>query len=332
MLKRTLAAPVVLTALLVCAPAHADYYLKTKAMGGQMEMESWTSGKKQRTQSSPAPGSQNAMLGMAGQFIVITRVDKGVEWMCDPEKKIYQERPIALPYSKTEPENSGDADDPALKSMMAKSEETNCTPIVKELGGTRSFAGHEAKGYQGACEEGPQKDEFQMTMWMAPAKGELARMEKESNAFEEAKFKAEYANFPAAERREMEQGAKMIRDAFKMAFGGMKGAKVPKGVPLAMETPQGPEGMGGMFYEVTELRVGSVNPQVFELPPDYVKVEDVMKEKANDMMRQMGMDPEEMERMSKDMQAQGAAAVLAQAGNRSQTPSQDADAEQNEDQ
>lgn len=291
----------ILSLCLLCpGAARADFYFKAKTMGGQMEMENWTSGKKQRIQTAAGPHSPMAQMG--GEMIVITRVDKGVEWTADPVKKIYQERPIALPYTKTSAaeETALPQDMKDVPSMIGEAG-GDCTPVLKEVG-EKTFAGYSSKGYVGACKEGV-SNEISMIVWVAPPKGDLAKMDKEAGEFAVAQYGAMYANFPPAERRKMEESARLMRDAFAKAFAGLGDAK-PKGVPLAMEMPKGPEeGMGGMFYETVEVKAGAVNPAVFDIPPGYVKVNDVMKAKADDMMRRMGVDPDEIRRMTGEAEA-----------------------------
>ncbi len=278
-----------LVLITVSVPARADYYLRAKSMGSA-EAESWTSGKKQRSQSS--------VTGL-GQCIIITRLDKGVEWTVDPKTKMYQEKPIALPYAIAKEMNEDISDDDiqeVRKMTGVGAHDKDCTPVIHEKG-TREVAGYETKGYYGACAEGNVEGESNMTMWIAPAQGDIAKMEKESEAYEKEHSKAMWSNYPAKDRKEIEEGAKVLRDAFKMAFGSVKGAKIPKGVPLAMEMSGGEEGMSGVFYEVTELKIQPVSQSIFDLPPGYRKVDDIAQEQANAMMKEMGMNPEAMKQM-----------------------------------
>ena len=170
-MKKTYRWAVIFWSILLLTPssAQADFYMKAKTMG--FASETWTAGKKQRMQTQTP---------MAGSMITIVRVDKGVEWTVNSKMKIYQEKPIALTPKDIQEQDSGMAE---IKNLMPQKQQgSDCTPQMNRLSEKRTYAGYETEGYQWACKEQPAS----MTMWIAPAQGDLARVEKETEAYSDA--------------------------------------------------------------------------------------------------------------------------------------------------
>ena len=78
----------ILLSFLVMPTAFADNHVKSKiAFVG--EIQSWLSGQKKRLETQ---------FPIVGKVVIITRVDQGVEWIVNTDRKMYQEKPIALPH------------------------------------------------------------------------------------------------------------------------------------------------------------------------------------------------------------------------------------------
>jgi hypothetical protein len=256
---------------------HADVTQEIEMMGG-MTSKTLTSGLKQRSETP------NPMMG--GSMVTITRVDQGVVWTLDTQQKIYEEKPIALPY-KPQPTT--------LSPESKKIESTEPLPKIdfKKVPGTKTIAGYSAEGYQVLASN---KDSG--TMWMTPVSGPLQKIEKETEAYNEAYFKKLYENFPANERKELGEGmqalAGMMKGRFSTLAQDMK--NMPKGFPLGMEAG---EEMGSkmMIYQVKTLSAAPLDAGLFAIPAGYKKVNSL----AEQQMKQMNGG--NMEEMLKKMQS-----------------------------
>ncbi|HTL71302.1 MAG TPA: hypothetical protein VL404_08440 [Candidatus Eisenbacteria bacterium] len=259
--------------LLIPSLAHADVYMKMKTMGTG-STDTWTQGKKQRIAT--------VMPGLA-TVTIITRADKGVEWTIDPTLKMYDEKPIALPYTKGSPESSGSSASFGTPKDLPESSADDCDGEFTQVG-TKTIAGFTATGYKMGCKNQPGG----MITWMSPSDATWKRVEKELNEFSKARQSAMFANYPPKERKEFQEGVDMMKNLMGAAMT-MKGIKIPKGVPLAMET-EGEEG-AGVMYEAEAVNFSGADPSLFEVPAGYQKVENLAMEQASKMM---GVDIKKM--------------------------------------
>jgi hypothetical protein len=260
--------------LLSLSIGYADVYVENKMLGG-MTMKTWTSHLKQRTETP------NPMFG--GSMVTITRVDKGVEWQLDLKRKIYEEKPIALPYTKEKM--------PATKDSPSFEEKTEKIEI-KKTSKTRPIAGFNAEGYEFLVD-----NKSQGILWNAPLTGVLEKANQEVTAYHEAHSKKMFENYPATERMEMAAGMAMIQQFLKTSPKGI--GDLPKGFTLGMQGGAGmemPQMGDGLIFEVTSVKVDSVDSQLFNIPDGFTKVPSISQASMGDMM-----NPEKMQEMMKDM-------------------------------
>ena len=271
--------------LLAAVPARADVYTKSKMM--QMgDSETWVSGKKQRIEMN---------VPIMGKNIIITRADKGVEWTLNSSLKIYEEKPIAIDYAKTKKFENDVMNNSSSMTPMSKMDETeadDCKPEMRTSGG-RQFLGTPATRYEMGCAG---KSDGAWAFWMVPLKGEFAKAYKEMEEFGKAHSAAMYAQYPANERKEMQEGLQMLGSMMSVPFTGGQGLKsMPKGFPVAMEQPKGVDENGQaqgnlLMYEMTTLSTAPVDPTLFEVPQGFHKVENVALEQARQMVGPQNYD------------------------------------------
>lgn len=237
--------------------ALADSYMEHTLLMSQAPARTWTSGLMQRKEYE---------MPFVGKQIVITRVDKGVEWTLGPKTKTYEETPIALPYQPSgrtsgasHEENTSDA-----------SEGEACTPELKKLPGARPLAGLSATGYRMGCRETPRDG---MIVWLAPSSKTTNKIQRDLAQFDKAYSKAQFANYPAKARGEMEQGTMMwqrlVGDLLPLQTGM---GKMPEGMLLAMEAESQEDGKAA-FYEVIRFSAAPVPVSLFEIPAGYAKAD-----------------------------------------------------------
>lgn len=210
-------------------PARADHSIESRQIM-QAGMKQWMSGQKHRMESS-AP--------MGGRSVVITRVDRGVRWILDPERRVYQERPLD-------------------ESTGAMEKEEECLPKITPVSGQRQIAGFPASGYQLACEQSPGEA---VTLWMAKPTGALSAVERDTEAYYQAYERAVHT--PSS------------GPAWGNLSGGMlnRFKDLPKGMPLAIEASD-PEAGRMTVFEVVAVSTAPVDPTLFEIPAGYTKVND----------------------------------------------------------
>jgi hypothetical protein len=275
--------PFLLFILFSCsASAQADIYVKSKMMDGMGSNETWTSGKKQRMVTQAA-----GIGSVVGDIINIVRADKGVEWQLNTKMKIYEEKQIALPYSKegelTKEEQAELEKYKKEHPQEAESAEAPaCTTVDKS--GPKIFAGITAYGYSSGCpSEGPK-----MTLWIADGNQAQAKQAfKEMEDFQAARAEAMYANYPPAQKKQLMETMKLIGTAMAGGLMGMPDpAKLPQSMAMGMETSAPGEGPH-MMMEVVAVDNVAADPSRYELPEGYTKVDNVMAAQAQTMMDQM---------------------------------------------
>lgn len=237
--------------------AFADTYMEHTLLMSQSPARTWTSGLMQRKEFE---------MPFVGRQVVITRVDKGVEWTLDPKSRTYEEKPIALPYQP--PTRSAGVS--SGESASDESEGEACTPELKKLPGGRTLAGQAATGYRMGCRETPREG---MITWLAPASATTTRIQKELAQFDKAYGKAQFANYPAKARGEMEQGVmvwqRLVGDVLPHQTGM---GKMPEGLLVAMEAESQEDGKTS-FYEVIRFSADPVPASLFEIPAGYAKAD-----------------------------------------------------------
>jgi len=240
--------------------AFADAYIEHALPTSQTPAKTWTSGLKERKEIE-AP--------FLGRQVTITRVDKGVEWTLNPKKKTYEEKPIALPYDKPNPHPASAYDD-SDTGMDDTADDDTCTFEMKKLPSGRTVAGYEAVGYRMGCREEPKEG---MIVWLAASGGIAQSIHRDVKKYNQAHGKALYANYPAKERKEMEQGmAAMWQNILGEMPRQANLDKVPDNLPMAMETES--REVGKMtFYEVIRLSAAPISASLFEIPAGYTKID-----------------------------------------------------------
>ena len=272
--------------------AFADTYVKAAGMNGMGVNETWYSGKKKREVSHVDLGG-----GITRDEIVITRVDKNVEWTLDVDLKMYRERPIFIPDT---PGDSIPADVKAKPNEkwvdLPKEEKDYCDPELVTLPEKATLAGFTATGYQAVCKQRDQVGAPRMTMWLSPATGALAQYDKDLKAYEKAYRDVMYKELTAAERKTVEEFFGAFGEAAGSMLLGLRIDKLPKGVPLKMEQVGANMADGSVgnavLYETLEVRSEKADPSLFELPSGYSKItnEDAYAEKEMQVMAdKMGM-------------------------------------------
>lgn len=232
------------------------------------EIQSWLSGPKRRME---------VQIPVAGKVVTITRLDQGVEWILNPARKIYQVRPIALPYQPSE-EPSGSQDETTSQENSEEENQTSdCQPRLSKLPKTKTIAGFTTVGFSMAC----QGKSAQGTIWMAPPLGVLARVSQEWTHYYQAHATALYANFPADERAVLITQTAQLGETLRNLLASRLGPtiKFPQGVIMEVEG-KWDEKVPGPFktvYEVKEIRSDAVNPGLFEIPAGYQEVPDITK-------------------------------------------------------
>lgn len=255
-------------ALMISSSAFADTSMKAKVLLAG-DTQSWLSGNKRRME---------VQVPLVGKIVTITRVDRGVEWILNVDKKIYQERSIALPYKPSEDSGSSDQNPYQNEESQDSSESQNdCVPLILKAPGTKTIAGYTVTGFSLTCEgKGSQG-----MIWMAPPLGPLAAVSGEWEAYYKAHATALYANFPPAERKELISVTAKFGDALKDLLTSRLGkpTKFPKGVIMAVEGKFTNNGTGPSktVYEVKEITPNPVDPNLFEIPAGYQKVPDITK-------------------------------------------------------
>jgi hypothetical protein len=242
-------------------PAHADVYVKSKMMNDMNINEAWTSGKKQRMSTNSA-----AMSGM-GENVSIIRADKGVEWHMNTLLKVYQERPLALPYTP-----GTKVPDPNAKPVKAgfSGQDIACEKIRK-ISKQRSFAGIKARGYVSDCSvNGPK-----LTIWIAENNQKTAKAAfEESQRFQKAQSEALFADYPAAERKKMMEHVEKYGAAMSGDLMGLPNpAKLPKNLAVGMELVD--DKGSQMIMEVQEISIVPADNSRYEVPADYKKVDNL---------------------------------------------------------
>lgn len=244
--------------------AFADTYMEHTLPMSQSPARTWTSGLMQRKEFE---------IPFVGRQTVITRVDKGVEWTLDPKTRTYEEKPIALPY-----QPPGRSSGPSLgESTSDASDGEACTPEMKKLPGGRTLAGQPATGYRMGCRETPREG---MVAWLAPTSTATNKIQKELAQFDKAYAKAQFANYPAKARGEMEQGVmvwqRLVGDVLPRQAGM---GKMPEGLLVAMEAQSQEDGKTS-FYEVIRFSTDPVPASLFEIPAGYARA-DARKQLGN---------------------------------------------------
>jgi hypothetical protein len=221
---------------------------------------------------------------------IITRADKGVEWTVDPTLKMYDEKPLAFPYTKDEAGSASDAE--AAPKGVPEATADDCDGEFTKVG-TKTIAGFAATGYKMGCKGRPGG----MITWMSPDDATWKRAEKELNEFNKAKQAALFANYPAKEKKEFEEGADLLKSLMGTAMA-LKGIRAPKGVPLALES----EGENaGLMYEAETVNFSGADPSLFEVPAGFQRVDNLAVEQASKMT---GIDIKKMYAEMGDMPRQ----------------------------
>ncbi len=277
----------------------ADGMVEAKTMMG-MKIKTWTAGLKQRNEIP------NPMTG--GTIVTITRVDKGVQWTIDLQLKVYDEKPIALPYQK----NSTEAE--MINSAKQGNAEKAPKLEIRKTDRTRMIAGFSATSYEVKAD-----GKHSAELWLTPYTPMLEQMDKETREFGEAHTRELYKNYPAAERKEMEVGMSMMAGMVKGQLPAQASSDLSKGYTLAMEgessmetavmdtmadraptAPKGETSKKSTLYEVLSLTADKINANQFEIPPSFKKVDDVAALQAQELMKAMmngkgdGVNMEEM--------------------------------------
>ena len=262
---------------IVCATAsvHADSYKEAKTMGGVSK--TWISGLKQRMEMPNLMGSS---------MLTITRVDKGVQWNIDVNNKVYEEKPIALPYQKQKPDSSaseGEPSDPELKNPPKLE--------INKLPESRTIAGLPSTGYE--IKEASKKGSA--IWWMTPATGVVEKVQKEQESYDAAYQKKLLENYPASEQKETVTDMKALGKLFNGQVTSMfKTYKnLPSGFMVSME------GIGDMpgaanqkmtIFEIQNLSADPVDAALFEPPTGFQKVESIAQYQMKDMMKGVNLE------------------------------------------
>ena len=277
--------------------AHTDTYTKARMMNGMTETKTWTGGSARRIESG--------MNGL-GRQILITRLDRGVEWTIDPDLGAYDEKPIAMPYN---PKQTTGADyvGAAQDGMEGFTKEAvtapgqNCAQFAKN-GESRQFAGFQAEGYHSDC---PNNLMGGATFWIAQAKGPLEQYKNDIEKFEKKYSELKFSKFPVEEQKKILENTQMFA-GMMMPPTIVSAGKNPfpsDGIALAMSGSM-PDQQGnkteGYTLEITEVHAGAVKPSLFELPANLQKVPNLAEVK--------------MKQMSSQWQQQAAAAGDAEQG------------------
>lgn len=255
-----------LIVLLAAPPAFADTYVKSQVLAAG-ESQSWLSALKKRVETK---------IPVVGKVVIITRVDRGVEWILMPGKKVYQEKPIALPYLKDEGSASPAAgniqdylpqpDEEALKNQ--------CVLEIRRLPEPKTIAGYKTTGFIILCGEdkGPGK------VWMAPPLGTLAEVEQQDLAYNHAHAMALFANYPLNEKQDLVEISEKFGDLVKtfMVKHMAPGTRFPRGVMMRLESSL-KNAPPAVLFEVKEIKTGPADPALFEIPPGYQKVPDLTR-------------------------------------------------------
>ncbi|GEM_PF-7032486 len=279
---------------LAASEASADFYTKGSTFTGG-DMEVWQAKDKKREQSD---------MPMVGTVITITRLDKGVQWTIDPKRRIYEEKPLAVPYEAPIPENENIRYTESSSTDLPTPSDEGCTAESRLVPEKRTFAGFEARGYHMGCAG----QTGGMTTWTADSPA-LSKMQKETEAFTEAQEKAQYAHWPRAEKKQMEDdlkaGKRFMKNAANQMMMGMSGTtnNMPKGVAVAIEG-QTDAGKSGYVFALKELSIKPIDGAVFDLPADYRKVSDVIRVQTESAMEDMGIDVKGMNQMLRGMGAE----------------------------
>ncbi len=254
---------------LVMPSAFADTSMKAQFLVvGQTQ--SWLSGQKKRMETQ---------ILVVGKVVIITRVDRGVEWILNPEKKMYQEKPIALPYLSDDNSNTQGSTDISQNNgeEPGESPQNDCVPELQRIPGTKVIAGFKTTGFSATCGSGPSVGKI----WMAPPLGTLEAVSNEWAAYYHAHAVALYTKYPPAEQAELIPVTEKMGDILKDLLGSRLGhpTQFPKGVIMAIEGKFSNNGAGPSktVYEVKEISAGPVDPNLFEVPAGYQKVPDLTK-------------------------------------------------------
>ncbi len=245
--------------MLISHQAFADVHTRSQVLVAG-ETQTWLSGQKKRVEAK-AP--------MLGQIVIITRVDRGVEWILLPAKKVYQEKAIALPYIEDDKNAKGEGAD--IGDYMPKTDEEGlkkeCVPEILRLPNTRKIAGFDTTGFTIRCgnEKAPGN------IWMAPPVGMLAEVEKQDKAYNHEHAMSLFSKYPSPEREEFVTAIENLGDLAKKFVGERMapGTQFPRGVLMAME------GKGQKIFEIKEIQSNPVDPGLFEVPADYRRVSNI---------------------------------------------------------
>ena len=117
------------------SPASADVYMETRVAAAGTT-KTWISGLKKKEDTAIAP---------EGRRITIIRLDKGVEWRLDPERREYEERPIALrrrlnDLEKIQPKVSIENTEKTAPPVLAEAAPPPPKPTTKEMAKSPSDA------------------------------------------------------------------------------------------------------------------------------------------------------------------------------------------------
>jgi len=229
------------------------------------EKQIWLSGLKHRVDI--------AIPGVGHQTSVITRADRGIEWIIDHQRRQYEEHSLAPVY---EPGNGMDAAEGAEteEGRVAQPESSTCKAEVVSTKETRVIAGHKALGYRVGCSGEP---ETVMTLWMAESAPPLTDAVSQARVFYQA-----YARLQGPPIPQEVPDAWLVSEFFAEELVDLVGDMrlLPPGIPLEAEG-SGELSHAGQAERATIVRVKSIafdaiDSQIFEIPQGYTQVDSLV--------------------------------------------------------
>jgi hypothetical protein len=210
-----------------------------------------------------------AVPGLGHQISVIERADLGLEWTVDYQRRQYEERPLAL---LSEPEF--ETHSPVQPPIDEPQAEASCQAEAVRTPKRQTIAGFSAQAYQVGC---PTEPDTQLTLWVADPDPQLSDALSQARVFADA-----YARWQGSEGPSTLPDAWLVSEFLAESLVDLlpEVRLAPQGLPLLAEGWGEPEHSGQIapatILQVTSVSSEAVDPQVFELPEGFSKIDSLL--------------------------------------------------------
>jgi|GEM_PF-1415520 len=319
-MKNIIRSLLVLLGITLC-PVSADSSIEMNVSGGTMTMKQSYSGDKARNEIPQLSDSDSGLMvsgpvNPMSQPLMVTRLDKAVEWIIAKPSKTYMENPIKIPYLPMPP-TAFSADNTQYSSNTNSPPEASGKMEVKK-NGSQKIADFATDGYE-IWMDGKLAAKY----WIAAKDGVLKDAFGQKDAFEKKLNQLKYSTWPKDDQGAAVKSANAMQKAM---FGQMTDSLklfntgLPDGIPLKVEFLDEDSGKLVTAMEVTMVNTNKIDAAQFEIPAGFTKTtqsaiaEDMMNmdpeamqdmiQKAPENLNSDGVNPEQLLKLQKDIQQQ----------------------------